>query len=126
MNFVPSLPNRSVPPSVEPEQDQVEVELGQMVVLQCNASGIPEPLVSWVKNTDPPVDIVANEQSDLAPKFGFKPTVLSPTEYQMLGTSLAIRNADKGDHGFYHCIARSEAGQSIGVRRVIVKCAECK
>ena len=42
-------------------------------------------------------------------------------EYQLLGTSLAIRAVNKDDHGFYHCIARSEAGQAIGVRRVVVK-----
>uniref|UniRef100_A0A183BU16 Hemicentin-1 n=1 Tax=Globodera pallida TaxID=36090 RepID=A0A183BU16_GLOPA len=93
-----------IPPSISPERDQTEVESGQMAVLHCNATGIPEPLVSWVKAEEPPVEIVANER-----------------KYQLLGTSLAIREVDKNDDGFYHCVARSEAGQAIGFRRVLVK-----
>lgn len=41
-------------------------------------------------------------------------------EYQILGSSLAIRNIAAEDDGFYHCVAKSNAGQAIGSRRLIV------
>ncbi|KIH54072.1 hypothetical protein ANCDUO_15783 [Ancylostoma duodenale] len=41
-------------------------------------------------------------------------------QYQLIGTSLAVRNVLPSDAGFYHCIAKSEAGQAIGNRRLLV------
>lgn len=54
----------SVPPAIEPEKEQLVLESGQLAVLHCNATGSPEPIISWIKATDPPVDIVANERSE--------------------------------------------------------------
>ncbi|VDP43805.1 unnamed protein product [Heligmosomoides polygyrus] len=33
---------------------------------------------------------------------------------------MAVRNVLPTDAGFYHCVAKSEAGQAIGSRRVFV------
>jgi hypothetical protein len=41
-------------------------------------------------------------------------------EYQSLGTSLAIKNVTVDDDDFYHCIAKSDAGTAIGVRRITI------
>lgn len=40
--------------------------------------------------------------------------------YQPLGTSLAIKNVTLNDDDFYHCVAKSEAGQTIGIRRITI------
>ncbi|KAL3079001.1 hypothetical protein niasHS_014783 [Heterodera schachtii] len=99
-----------IPPSISPEREQIEVESGQMVVLQCNATGIPEPLVSWEKADDTAAADISGDGR----------------KYQLLGTSLAIREVEKKDEGIYQCIAKSDAGQTIGVRQVIVKIPQLK
>lgn len=44
------------------------------------------------------------------------------SEYNMIGSMLAINNVTKEDEGFYHCIANGmEAGQTIGVRQLSVE-----
>ncbi|VDK66755.1 unnamed protein product, partial [Anisakis simplex] len=92
--------------------------LKESIVIPCNATGIPEPVVSWVKM--PNIDIVANDESK--PIFSFQCCGhLCILEYRILGTSLGIRNIAPEDDGFYHCIAKSNAGQAIGSRRVTVK-----
>ncbi|KAL3123123.1 hypothetical protein niasHT_005056 [Heterodera trifolii] len=100
-----------IPPSISPEREQIEVERGQMVVLQCNATGIPEPLVSWEKADDAAAAHIAGDGG---------------RKYQLLGTSLAIREVEKKDEGIYQCIAKSDAGQTIGVRQIIVKTPQQK
>ncbi|WKY14383.1 hypothetical protein Q1695_000157 [Nippostrongylus brasiliensis] len=89
-----------IPPTIVPDKLDFTVEPRKTVILPCNATGIPEPVVTWVKV--PNIQIEANEK------------------YQLIGTSLAVRNILPSDAGFYHCIAKSEAGQSIGNRRLIV------
>uniref|UniRef100_A0A915CWM9 Uncharacterized protein n=1 Tax=Ditylenchus dipsaci TaxID=166011 RepID=A0A915CWM9_9BILA len=95
------LPPSCIPPEIFPEKQNVTVNLEETIILPCNASGIPEPVVSWVKA--PHKDIIGNEE-----------------KYQILGTSLAIKKISASDDGFYHCIAKSEAGQAIGLRRINV------
>ncbi|GMT31155.1 hypothetical protein PFISCL1PPCAC_22452 [Pristionchus fissidentatus] len=87
-------------PIIVPERENVTAELRQTIYLKCNASGIPEPVISWVR--PPNVEIANNEK------------------YELLGTTLAIRNAIEEDAGFYHCIAKSQAGQALGTRNVIL------
>ncbi|KAK0404392.1 hypothetical protein QR680_017436 [Steinernema hermaphroditum] len=93
--------NVLTPPEIFPEKANLTARPGDTVILPCNASGIPEPVVSWVKIPD--VDISGNAE-----------------KYQLLGTALAIRNVGAEDDGFYHCIAKSDAGQVIGSRRLVV------
>ncbi|ETN79244.1 immunoglobulin I-set domain protein [Necator americanus] len=88
------------PPTIQPEKLNITADSRKTVILPCNATGIPEPVVSWVKA--PNIQIEANEK------------------YQLIGTSLAVRNVLPTDAGFYHCIAKSEAGQAIGNRRLLV------
>ncbi|KHN71012.1 Hemicentin-2 [Toxocara canis] len=90
-----------IPPQIYPEMINLTANLEETLVLPCNATGIPEPVVSWVKM--PNIDILGSED-----------------KYQILGTSLAIRNIGPEDDGFYHCIAKSNAGQAIGARRLNV------
>lgn len=37
-----------------------------------------------------------------------------------MGSTLTIKNIVNVDDGFYHCIAKSDAGQAIGVRKIEV------
>ncbi|CAJ0583049.1 unnamed protein product, partial [Mesorhabditis spiculigera] len=90
----------TIPPAVFPEKSNTTVSERETVLLDCNATGNPEPVVSWVRA--PSTEITASEK------------------YQLLGTSLAIRNILSDDEGFYHCIAKSEAGSAIGSRRLVV------
>lgn len=89
------------PPTVMPQQIDVNASLGDTVILSCNATGNPEPVVSWVKV--PNLDLVGREE-----------------KYQLLGTSLAIKNVTINDDDFYHCVAKSDAGQTIGIRRITI------
>ncbi|TKR80918.1 hypothetical protein L596_014894 [Steinernema carpocapsae] len=90
-----------VPPEIYPEKVNMTANINETIILPCNASGIPEPVVSWVKIPD--VDISGHAE-----------------KYQILGTALAIKNVGPDDDGFYHCIAKSDAGQAIGSRRLNV------
>ena len=91
-----------VPPEISEEKINITGNLGETVVLPCNASGIPEPVISWMKVPD--IDIIGKEE-----------------KYQVMGSALAIKNLSIEDDGFYHCIAKSEAGQSIATRKVSVQ-----
>ncbi|VDO35905.1 unnamed protein product, partial [Brugia timori] len=90
-----------VPPEIHPERLNVTGNIDETIILTCNTTGVPEPVVSWMKM--PNIDIVGNEK-----------------KYQIYGTALHIRNGAPEDDGFYHCIAKSNAGQAIGSRRLIV------
>ncbi|KIH59603.1 hypothetical protein ANCDUO_10159 [Ancylostoma duodenale] len=48
------------PPTIQPEKLNVTADSRKTVVLPCNATGIPEPVVSWVKA--PNIQIEANER----------------------------------------------------------------
>uniref|UniRef100_A0A1I7U001 Immunoglobulin I-set domain protein n=1 Tax=Caenorhabditis tropicalis TaxID=1561998 RepID=A0A1I7U001_9PELO len=89
-----------IAPEVVPERMNVSTNPRQTVFLSCNATGIPEPVISWMRESN--IAIQNNEK------------------YQILGTTLAIRNVLPDDDGFYHCIAKSEAGQKIATRKLIV------
>jgi hypothetical protein len=69
--------------------------------LSCNATGNPEPVIKWVKV--PNFDLTGHEE-----------------KYHLLGSSLAIKNVTVDDDDFYHCVAKSEAGQAIGIRRITI------
>ncbi|KAL3989826.1 Immunoglobulin I-set domain family protein [Acanthocheilonema viteae] len=90
-----------IPPEIHPERLNITANIDDTVILTCNITGVPEPVVSWVKM--PNVDIIGNEK-----------------KYQIYGTALHIRNVVPEDDGFYHCVAKSNAGQVIGSRRLTV------
>ncbi|EFO26419.1 hypothetical protein LOAG_02064 [Loa loa] len=90
-----------IPPEIHPERLNMTANVGETIILTCNTTGVPEPAVSWVKM--PNIDIIGNEK-----------------KYQIYGTALHIRNLKPEDDGFYHCVAKSNAGQAIGSRRLIV------
>uniref|UniRef100_A0A915PUW8 Hemicentin-1 n=1 Tax=Setaria digitata TaxID=48799 RepID=A0A915PUW8_9BILA len=91
-----------IPPEIHPERLNMTANIGETVILTCNTTGVPEPVVSWVKM--PNIDIVGGEK-----------------RYQIYGTALHIKNVISEDDGFYHCVAKSNAGQAIGSRRLSVK-----
>ncbi|KAI6240753.1 EGF-like domain-containing protein [Aphelenchoides fujianensis] len=105
-----------IPPIITPERIDINASLSDdYISLPCNATGNPEPVVTWVKV--PNMDLIGRED-----------------RYVPFGSSLIIRNISAEDDDFYHCIAKSSAGrrsfeffhsisalgQAIGVRRVTV------
>ncbi|KAI6172894.1 EGF-like domain-containing protein [Aphelenchoides besseyi] len=91
-----------IPPIITPERIDINASLSdEYISLPCNATGIPEPVVTWVKV--PNMDLIGRED-----------------RYVPFGSSLIIRNISIDDDDFFHCIAKSSAGQAIGVRRVTV------
>nr|CAD2157874.1 unnamed protein product [Meloidogyne enterolobii] len=96
-------------PMILPERDQIRLESGDIAIITCNSSGTPKPTISWQKISDPQKDIVA----DLKKYF------ISDD-----GHSLTILNVGKDDHGIYRCIAKNEAGQAIGIRKIDVKLSQ--
>ncbi|KAH7700494.1 CBN-HIM-4 protein, partial [Aphelenchoides avenae] len=92
------------PPMIYPDKENFTANINSTAILTCNATGIPEPVITWVR-TNPEVDFAAH-----------------PEKYNMIGSMLAINNVTKEDEGFYHCIANGmEAGQTIGVRQLSVE-----
>uniref|UniRef100_A0A0R3RPP0 Hemicentin-1 n=1 Tax=Elaeophora elaphi TaxID=1147741 RepID=A0A0R3RPP0_9BILA len=90
-----------IPPEIHPERLNMTAKTGETVMLTCNTTGVPEPVVSWMKM--PNINIIGNEE-----------------KYQIYGTALHVRNVVPADDGFYHCVAKSNAGQAIGSRRLTV------
>ncbi|VDN03058.1 unnamed protein product [Thelazia callipaeda] len=91
-----------IPPEIHPERMNITANVDETVTLTCNTTGTPEPVVSWMKM--PNIDIIGSEE-----------------KYRIYGTTLHIKNVGSEDDGFYHCVAKSNAGQAIGSRRLIVK-----
>ena len=81
----------SVRPRIETQPEDTDVILGQSVLLNCSARGLPEPLITWTKN-DEPLDF-------------------DNARFQLLENgSLMIRDAMMNDTGDYKCSATNELG----------------
>ena len=80
----------TVPPRVSVDYDEVPVILGETLVLQCAAVGVPMPTITWVKDDKP---LNSNDRINITDD----------------GT-LIIRDAIPQDVGEYHCVGRSPAG----------------
>uniref|UniRef100_A0A8C9N9E0 Hemicentin-1 n=1 Tax=Serinus canaria TaxID=9135 RepID=A0A8C9N9E0_SERCA len=83
-----------VPPSISGSNDMVTVVVNNAVRLECEARGIPAPILTWLKDGSP-VSSVSN---------GLQ--VLSG------GRVLALPSAQLSDTGTYTCVAVNAAGES--------------
>ncbi|NWW37465.1 HMCN1 protein, partial [Panurus biarmicus] len=83
-----------VPPSISGSSDMVTVVVNNAVRLDCEARGIPAPILTWLKDGSP-VSSVSN---------GLQ--VLSG------GRVLALPSAQLSDTGTYTCVAVNAAGES--------------
>ncbi|EJW70788.1 hypothetical protein WUBG_18304, partial [Wuchereria bancrofti] len=52
-----------VPPEIHPERLNVTGNIDETIILTCNTTGVPEPVISWMKM--PNIDIVGNEKSKI-------------------------------------------------------------
>lgn len=86
--------------SVTPE-DVIYVNLGDAIILNCQAEGTPTPEILWYRDANP-VDISA--------------TIGIFND----GTELRISNIRHEDIGDYTCIARNGEGQISHTARVII------
>ena len=75
-------------------QDETLIE-GDNLTLSCNASGMPSPMVSWIK--------VGNHM-------------------RMSGNELAFTNITRGDAGEYRCEATNGCGTASESARIFVQC----
>ncbi|KAM9271186.1 hemicentin-2 [Morus bassanus] len=81
-----------VPPSIELGPVLITATEGAAIALQCNATGVPHPTVTWAKGTEP---------ISLSPRYHIDPD----------GT-LLIHSPSPGDAGTYFCTATNMAGFS--------------
>ncbi|CAH2311914.1 hemicentin-1 isoform X2 [Pelobates cultripes] len=81
-------------PVIRSQADYLEVTLNSPVTLSCDASGVPEPTVTWQK-----------EGTSI--KTGFGHTILP-------NGSIHIEKATQDDVGTYTCIAQNAAGTALG------------
>uniref|UniRef100_A0AC35UCA7 Down syndrome cell adhesion molecule-like protein Dscam2 n=1 Tax=Rhabditophanes sp. KR3021 TaxID=114890 RepID=A0AC35UCA7_9BILA len=97
-----------IPPTITPKEQEITATVGDVVIMECNSTGNPEPLLTWVKLPD--VNISGSEG-----------------KYKLMGQTLAINNVTFDDEGYYNCIAKSDdAGQAIAKRKLTVKPKEQK
>ncbi|KAM4703586.1 neural cell adhesion molecule 1 isoform 2-T2 [Rhinophrynus dorsalis] len=94
----------NVPPTVRARQVTVNstANLGESVVLGCDADGFPEPEISWTKRGE-----LIEEEDD---KFSFNED----------NTEMTIHRVEKDDEDEYSCIAENKAGESDATIRLKV------
>ncbi|NXL89730.1 HMCN1 protein, partial [Alectura lathami] len=83
-----------VPPSISGSSDMVTVVVNNPVRLECEARGIPAPILTWLKDGSP----VSSFSNGLQVLSG--------------GRVLALTSAQIGDTGKYTCVAVNAAGES--------------
>ena len=83
-----------VPPTIQPLQNKTITEGGNLN-LSCNASGTPQPVLSWV--------IISSGQ-------------------QFNGSLLKLTNVFRNQAGNYRCNASNECGTGSSTARIDVKC----
>ncbi|XP_064928861.1 hemicentin-1 isoform X2 [Columba livia] len=83
-----------VPPSISGSSDMVTVVVNNLVRLECEARGIPAPILTWLKDGSP------------VSSFSDGLQVLSG------GRVLALTSAQISDTGKYTCVAVNAAGES--------------
>ncbi|EMP34679.1 Hemicentin-2 [Chelonia mydas] len=88
-------------PVVKPLPSMVQVRVNAGVVLPCEASGIPRPVVTWQK-----------EGISIPAGAGFK---VLPNGH------LHLSRASEEDAGVYLCVAQNPSGTALGKTRLIVQ-----
>uniref|UniRef100_A0A8C3GM35 Hemicentin 1 n=1 Tax=Cairina moschata TaxID=8855 RepID=A0A8C3GM35_CAIMO len=83
-----------VPPSISGSNDMVAVVVNNLVRLECEARGIPAPILTWLKDGSP----VSSFSNGLQVLSG--------------GRVLALTSAQISDTGKYTCVAVNAAGES--------------
>lgn len=84
-----------MPPLIHPIQDETLTE-GDSVTLSCHASGIPSPMVSWIK---------------VGGNMGMSNV-----------TELKFSNIARGEAGEYKCEASNVCGSASQTARIFVEC----
>ncbi|KAJ8347525.1 hypothetical protein SKAU_G00261140 [Synaphobranchus kaupii] len=86
----------NVRPSIRPRQSELNAtaDIGQSMMLACDADGFPEPNVTWARNN------VVLETDD---KYSLNED----------GSELIIKDVKKVDEGDYTCIAKNKAGETV-------------
>ena len=82
-------------------QDVIYVNLGDAIILNCQAEGTPAPVIQWYKDANPV------EPGGTSGIFND-------------GTELRISNIRHEDIGDYTCIAKNGEGQISHTARVII------
>lgn len=94
------------PEIVGPEEETFEVNEGQSILLPCEVSGNPRPMVQWRQN--------------------FRPFNPRSARFQFQETGLYLQGAQVADKAIYECIVSNIAGNTSKVITLIVysKCLE--
>lgn len=83
-----------------PEDEKLEVVEGESVLLPCEASGIPQPVIQWRQN--------------------FAPFTPSPPWVRVQPTGLYFQQARLSDKAIYECVVSNVAGIANKVITLIV------
>ena len=87
----------SVPPEVTIEPSKQDFQNGRKVSFVCVATGYPAPSYYWLQDGE----------------------LLIPNDrIKIKGSKLTIRHLGRGDEGYYQCLARNPAGESVAVARL--------
>uniref|UniRef100_A0A3Q3L4X2 Uncharacterized protein n=1 Tax=Mastacembelus armatus TaxID=205130 RepID=A0A3Q3L4X2_9TELE len=89
------------PPEIRPMAEEVQVVLHHGTVLPCEVQGFPRPSITWQREGVP---IAA----------GHRLTVLS-------NGALKFSRVTLGDAGTYQCLAKNEAGVSVGRTKLVLQ-----
>ena len=91
-------------PEITAHPQNVEVREGNNVTLSCNATGNPEPTISWTKDGSP---INSNSRNSFSAD----------------NKQLTITNVNRTDSGEYRCVASNSVGKKTSnAATVDVKC----
>ena len=91
MLLLTNLFSSAVPPSVFIDQMEVIAEPGEIVTVHCSANGTPRAQISWYKRSK---EVIPDRRIALSSQG-----------------HLVINAVERGDQGFYMCLASNIAGK---------------
>ncbi|KAM5295479.1 hemicentin-1 isoform 1-T1 [Glossophaga mutica] len=83
------------PPAIQPQPSELDVILNNPILLPCEATGTPSPLITWQKEG---ISVLTSGKSHVVLPSG----------------GLQISRAVREDAGIYMCVAQSPAGTALG------------